>query len=207
MYGNNGPQELGGIDGIAGIADRQIGPTCGFEAVENIVQLFVPARNDLSSTTLLPMASQAGYLVPGVHAPMLVTPAFRPLLARFGIATTWASFDHQQLIDALAQNRVAIAIIDAYYLGSATYRFRNSWHAVIITNFVTDPTGTWVQRYAGIDSNFPSQIVTWPVEAVDRAAKATGNRPPLLITDRATYFGRHNVRYTLQPDGRVYRRG
>jgi hypothetical protein len=204
MYANSGQREMGGIDGIAAIADRQIGPTCGLEAVENIVQLFVPARNDLSRTTLEPMASRAGYLVWGVYGPELVSYALQPLLASFGISTQWASLDHQHLVDALAQNRVAIAVVDAHYLDSNVYPFRKSWHAILITNYVTDPTGRTVVMYAGIDSNYGGQVLCWPLETLDIAARAAG-QAPLLITDEATHFGRHNVHYFRHVDGTVYR--
>lgn len=206
MYVHSSPREVGGIDGIAAIADRQIGPTCGLEAVENIVQLFLSAPNNLSQTTLGPMASQLGYLVWGAQGPMLVAAAFQPLLARFGIPTQWVSLDHQHLVNALAQNRVAIAVVDAHHLNPRAYPLRNSWHAIIITNFVTDAGGQWVLRYAGIDSNFSGQMAFWPWETLDNAARAAGDTP-LLITNRPAKFGRHNVRFTQQADGRIYRRG
>jgi hypothetical protein len=45
-------------------ADTQRGPTCGFEAIETIIQLFHGVGNDLTERELLPWAHRYGAAAP-----------------------------------------------------------------------------------------------------------------------------------------------
>ncbi len=64
-----------GVASIAPIADQQFGPTCGFEAIENVIQLFHNIGNDLFQRDLLPRAKTYGALIPTSNGYVL-NPAF-----------------------------------------------------------------------------------------------------------------------------------
>jgi len=168
------------------IADQQIGPTCGFEALENLIQLFYPTDNNFAQRELLPLARDAGCLVRGSDGDSLALKGYQPLLAHFGITARWYPLDHQQvLIPALHANRGVLAIGPGYALNPNVYA-PNGIHAIVITNYYTDEPALQVLGYVGIDSNFPNQQTLWPWQAIEASltwAQRYYLRLPLLITD------------------------
>ncbi|HEY0038707.1 MAG TPA: hypothetical protein VGB66_18550 [Longimicrobium sp.] len=214
MYSPNSPfdaVEMGGPSLVRPIVDRQQGPTCGFEAVENVVQLFLPAGNNLSNGHLLRAAQRYGALLQDSTGYLLHTGGYQSLLAEFGIATTWHAFDQPALIAALQENRVAIAVVDAHQIDPRTYPAPQSGHAVVITNFVVDPRGRVVVGYVGVDSNHPGEERWWGARSLQLGA-GFPQHLPLLITDSAVrwpmtadYYQR-TVSGEVRPVKRVPRR-
>lgn len=171
----------GGRSYLQSIIDLQQGPTCGLEAVENVVQMFFSARNNLQDTHLIPFAKQHGTLVPDSGGSWLHPSGYQPLLAEFGIGTNWYDFDHKVLVTALRANRVVIAVVDAHQIDRESYP-PESGHAVVITNYVLDPTRKRVVGYVGMDSNHSGEERAWSASALKRAALFP-DHAPLLITD------------------------
>ncbi|HEY0153219.1 MAG TPA: hypothetical protein VGB92_14535 [Longimicrobium sp.] len=198
---NNNHAETGGPSLVQSIADRQRGPTCGFEAVENVVLLFHPARNDLLETHLVPLAARDGTLVPDPEGFRLNTRGYTALLTRLGVAATWHAFDHQTLVAALQENRVAIAVVDAHKLAPAFYPNPRSWHAIVVTNYVSDPQHVSLLGYVGIDSNFPGEERWW--NADDLTLPQGFSFFSLLITDSPARWPSSAHHYVLRADGEV----
>jgi hypothetical protein len=196
---NNNLAEIGGPSLVHSIADRQRGPTCGLEAVENVIQLFRPARNDLLETHLIPLAARHGTLVQDPGGFRLETRGYKALLKRFGVAATWHAFDHHTLVAALQQNRVAIAVVDAHTLAPGFYPSPRSWHAVVVTNYVSDKRHVSLLGYVGIDSNFPGEELWW--EADDIMLPQGFVFPSLLITDSPAAWSSTADHYVRLADG------
>lgn len=175
--------ETGGLRSVTGLVDRQTGPTCGFEAVENVIQMFRPAANSLSSTHLIGMASRIQALTLTAQGPCLATSGYLPLLAKFGIASTWHLFNHQVLLNALHEDRIAIAVVDAHQIDSDTYPEAGSFHAVVVTNIALNSNQEQVVGYVGVDSNHPGSERVWEANAMAWGASLV-QRGSLLITNK-----------------------
>jgi len=203
MYSSNNryPAELGGVSNVQSIVDRQRGPTCGFEAVENVVQLFKPARNDLLETHLIPIAARQGTLERDPDGVRLEIRGYKALLTTLGVAATWHAFDHKTLVAALQQNRVAIAVVDAHKLAPDFYTTPRSWHAVVVTNYVTDTRHVSLLGYVGVDSNFPGEELWW--KADDLMLPRRFDSRSLLITDSPVRWPSSAHHYVLRADGEV----
>jgi hypothetical protein len=173
--------ERGGVKTPRSIIDKQVGAECGFEALENVIQLVHLVGNDISETDLKPRA------ILGRHAHyrgsdlLLDMRGSQPLLAAHGIASTWVKFDRSTLVAALRQNRVAIAVVNPYYLNPKTYSLWGDLHAIVLTNFVTDPQRKFL-AYTGIDSNSGGEERRWAIGAVENGIVAAG-LGHVLITD------------------------
>ncbi len=176
-----------GFTHLEPIADRQTGPTCGFEAIENIIQLFQRTENNLTEKDLQPRADHYGFASQGAEGYSLSMQGYLPILADYGISAQWYPFDHLQvIIPALHDNRGVLLVGDAYYLNSQAYHNLQSWHAFILTNYYTDESGIFVLGYVGIDSNFAHQETFWPYQNVEAAAAHMAQRLmpcPVLVTD------------------------
>jgi hypothetical protein len=194
--------EQGGVANIASLVDQQVGPTCGFEAVETVIQLHYPARDDISRTILPSLADRTGHLVRSQDGGRLEINGIRSLLLAFRIPCLWYAFDHQTLINALHEDRVAIAVVDAHLLDSSTYPYPKSWHAIVLTNYYLDRSGRFVVGYVGADSNFAGQERAWPYDSVCAAAMACATNP-LLITERPVKWAGRADHYQLDAIGRV----
>lgn len=195
------PGELGGITLVEAIADKQRGPTCGFEAVENVIQLYRPENNDLIHTDLIPRARGYGFLQDTGAGPMLQVRGYRRILADYHIPSKWEDYDpFRVLIPALRQNRVALAIVDAHHLDSAMYPRRPSLHAIVITNFVTGASDRKVWGFTGIDSNVEGELA-WHHEEIARAIKAVQPQPKLLVTETPSNWHGRADHYRRMPDG------
>jgi hypothetical protein len=205
MYRYDEVSELGGVADVESLIDQQEGPSCGFESLENVVQLYHPARNDLSRTVLRKLAYRYGYLVRGVDGERLDSAGYDQLLQAFGIEATWMDFDHGRLITALRENRVAIAVVDPSVLDPRGYGpSTGDLHAIVVTNFVTDVSGRWVVGYRGMDSNFPGKERTWSAAAMELATQAF-EYVPLLVTDEAARWSSRVKHYVLLPNGALRR--
>jgi hypothetical protein len=178
--------QTGGLSYIESIVDLQQGPTCGLEAVENVVQMFFPARNDLQDTHLIPLATRSGMMMLDSDGPWLHPAGYKPLLQAFRIRASWYAFDHGVLVEALRANRVVIAVVDAHQIDCETYP-PESGHAVVITNIVLDPSRKRLVGYVGMDSNHPGQERVWDALALEQAARFP-DHGPLLITDSPARF-------------------
>lgn len=169
---------------IEPLADKQQGPTCGFEAIENIIQLFHNVPNNLTETDLIRRAAsyQGARPAPGGYS--LDVRVYRRLLQDYGIPSQWYPFDHLQVIlPALLQNRAVLVVGDAYYLNPQAYAL-GSPHAFVLTNYYTDESEYYVLGYLGIDSNFEKQEMAWLYQNVEIAAQTQKvSSLPVLITD------------------------
>lgn len=148
------------------LVDRQNGPECGIEALENLIQCYWPLSNALSETSLKLIAQQQGYLFPDGSLDLA---GYIPLLHRFRITARWVTFNHGDLIAALKQHRRAIAAVDAYWIDYPTY-VPESGHAIVLTRSVTSPDHSIVHAYRGFDSNFAGQERQWDAAAMERGA-------------------------------------
>ncbi len=171
---------------VAPIADEQHGPTCGFEALENVIQLFYRV-GDISETDLVARARNYKGLskVEGGYAPKVSV--YQRLLADYNIAAHWYPFDFLNvIIPALAANRVILALGEGYPLNPVAYVERNVGHAYIITNYYTDETGYYFGGCVGIDSNFANRESVWNYQSIQESVSWSiqqGLNTPLLITD------------------------
>jgi hypothetical protein len=185
----NVPEQItvGGFTNVAPIVDLQSGPTCGFEAIENIIQLFYPVSNNLSRGDLLQRALRYGGVVATENGPILRTEVYRQLLHDYQIPSRWYPFLHYQtIIPALMANRGVLIIGDAHYLDGGIYPWQGSWHAYVLTNFCTNYSDQLILSYVGIDSNFPGEERFWTCEQVASSAQMAAQQIwplPVLITD------------------------
>jgi hypothetical protein len=194
------PAELGGITHVGAIADKQRGPTCGFEAVENVIQAFYPEDNDLVETDLIERARFYDFLQRTATGPRLDVRGYKQILADYDIEARWHPFDHVLLAEAVQNDRVAIAVVDAHRLNPKAYSIPKQGHAIVVTNFISDaPRGAVslpIVGYAGIDSNFPGVEVRWSWSAMESACRIM--RRPLLITDSPAQWPHHVDHYALR---------
>lgn len=173
--------ERGGVKTPRSIIDKQVGAECGFEAIENVIQLVHLTGNDISERDLKPRAIQGRHALLRDGDLLLDIRGYQPLLAAHGIASTWVKFDRSTLVAAIRQNRVAVAIVNPYYLDPKKYPLWGDLHAIVLTNFVTDPQRKFL-AYAGIDSNSGGEERRWAIGAVEDGITAAG-LGHVLITD------------------------
>jgi hypothetical protein len=171
---------------VRAIADEQKGPTCGFEAVENILQMFYDVGNNLSDTDLLVRAKRYGAVIHTPAGYMLHIGAYRRILADYGIACRWYPFDRDRvLLPALYNNQGVLAVGEGYHLDRKHYTSKGA-HAFVLTNYFTDVARRYIFGYTGIDSNVSNVEVRWPWQNVERAlldsSRSLGKS--LLITER-----------------------
>jgi hypothetical protein len=182
--------QFSGLSYVERLADKQIGPTCGFEAIENIIQLFRREENDLTERYLIPRSDQLGFTQYDNRGPSLALQGYIPLLKDFNIPAQWYPFDHRQvIIPALRSNRGVLAVGDATFLNQQLYPAVGSWHAFILTNFYTDQSTNFIIGYVGIDSNIARAEVFWPLDSVGGALSTFSvirKHPPVLLTDNPT---------------------
>jgi hypothetical protein len=176
-----------GFKHVEPIADEQSGPTCGFEAIENILQLFHRVSDDLTKRDLLPRALRYGVARPVHGGYSLDIRAYQRILCDYGIIARWYPFDHQQvIIPALRGNHGVLVVGDAHFLNQQAYPYPNSGHAFVLANYYTEETGYFILGYVGIDSNFARQEMVWPYQTVEAAAAWAARNVlpyPVLITD------------------------
>jgi len=196
--------EIGGVTHFESIIDQQEGATCGFEAVENVLQLYVPVDNNVSRTDLLSRAHAYGALWWDGSSHLLDVGAYQQILQDYGIQSHWAPFSHDALIDAVWSNRVAIVVVDGNLLDPRTYTAPNSWHAIMVTNLVTDLTHRTALAYAGADSNFGGQQRFWSVDVLERASTAFPYWS-MLVTDDPARWPRHSAHFVQLPNSRIIR--
>jgi hypothetical protein len=190
---------------VPSIADRQRGPTCGFEAIENIIQLFHDVDNGLSERDLLLRAMSYGAVLNTRGGRALHISAYQRLLQDYGIASAWYPFDPLVLSSALYNNHGVLAVGEAYYLKPEMYPGGGA-HAFVLTNYCTDTSGRHIVGYTGIDSNLANTEVSWPRQNVERAlhegARSFGT--PLLITARpANWFSKPRY-YVMHGRGQLW---
>lgn len=183
-----------GVPDLSWIVDLQGANRCGFEAVENVIQLCRGGSNEISESALFPVAREAGWVCwEHPEGPRLFHHGYAPLLERFGIRATWHAMDPAPLVHALAAHRVAIATVEMSIVDPAAYG-EPCYHAVVVTKHVLDPAGRLV-GYVGLDSNFPRQQRYWDAAAFARAADPPPH-PSLLITEDPTH-GVERIRHYL----------
>jgi hypothetical protein len=194
--------EIGGVIHIESIIDQQEGSMCGFEAVENVLQLYVPVDNSVSHTDLVARAHKYGALGWTGSSYFLDIAGYEPLLRDYGIGSRWTPFSHEALIDAVWSNRVAIVLVDGCQLDPESYSSPNSFHVVVVTNLVTDATRRTALAYVGIDSNFGGRQREWPLDLLARAAEACPHRS-MLVTDAPARWPHRSAHYVQLPDKRI----
>jgi hypothetical protein len=176
-----------GAANVAPIADKQKGPTCGFEAIENIIQLFHNVGNNLVEVDLLRRAKSYGALISTPEGPSLDIRGYSRMLQDYGIPSHWYPFDYRQIvIPALWNNRGLLVVGDAHYLNSEAYPKIGSNHAFVLTNYYTEESEHYILGYIGVDSNFAQTEIAWPYQNIENAVQwATQNviTTPVLITD------------------------
>lgn len=192
-----------GATRVAPLADKQTGATCGFEAIENIIQLFLNVGNNLVEADLLPRALARGVAMPGAGEYRLSIHGYLKILEEYGIPARWYPFDYRQVvIPAQWNNRGVLVVGDAHYLNPQMYPRQLSWHAFVLTNYYTDQSGYHLIGYIGLDSNVPKTEVAWPFQSVESAASwaAQGMGTPVLVTEipfnwpsRAKYYRLDNT--------------
>ncbi|MGK7897918.1 MAG: hypothetical protein AB4372_30945 [Xenococcus sp. (in: cyanobacteria)] len=150
-----------------------MGPTCGYETIENIVQCFHPhINNNLSDQLQIEYPGRGGALNPE---------DYQEILSSYDIPSHWSSFDHQELVNALDDNRPIVFVGDAHDLDSFSYPEPQSWHAITLTDVCQDLDGNLI-GYRGIDSNFPGEEKFWSCSQIEQANEHfTGE---VLITDK-----------------------
>ena len=193
---------FGGAANIQLIADRQSGPSCGFEAIENLIQLFHPVSNNLTNLDLIPRALHYGFAQKRANGFSLDIRGYQTLLADYSIGAYWYPFDFQNiLIPALLSNLGVVAIGNAYFLAPDLYD-PISPHAFLISNYCADPSEVFIEGLVGIDSNFTHTECRWPVQSIEQALVWTMQnitQTPLLISaepiqwlDKVSYYRRNN---------------
>lgn len=205
MYPYDSSLEMGGFYGEEAIADQQDGPTCAFEAVENVAELYHGKRADAISSVLIPLAQLRGLSTWSPAGFALKYEGIQPLLAQLRIPTEWHYFNQQVLVDALHANRVGLVVVDAHLLNARMYPFPNSWHAITITNYITDPAMRVVEGYRGIDSNTAVRRThNWRAENLERAATAAQVLgPTLLVTSVPAQWAQQGVFYRRNEAGKI----
>lgn len=83
---------FGGAAKVAPIADKQVGPTCGFEAIENVIQLFHNYGNDLVQRDLISRAQLYGALIPARDGYALDYRYYSQILHDYHIDAHWYPF-------------------------------------------------------------------------------------------------------------------
>lgn len=191
-----------GAANTAALADLQQGPTCGFEAVENIIQLFANYGNDLTEKDLIPRARQYNALRAAPGGVSLSPAAYVRILVDYGIKASWFPFDVVNIVlPALLADHAILAVGDAHFLGYSPPAPQGSWHAFIITNFYTDYDEKYAFGLIGIDSNYAGSERAWPFSAISAAVK---NIPlPLLVTSSPIKWGNRVRNYKLMQDGTI----
>jgi hypothetical protein len=170
-----------GFQHVAPIADLQIGPTCGFEAVENLLQLSHPGLgNHLSDCLQQAEALDGGsHVAPGGYA---LHPAhYQHILESFGVDSEWLPFSHDALSRLLDANHGVLAVGDAHDLDGSSYPSPGSYHAFVVTDVIRDPIGR-ILGYRGLDSNFAGQEVTWSAQQIEQAIRHAPLDKGLLAT-------------------------
>lgn len=182
-----------GVINEGSVSNSQRGPTCGFEAIANLIELSRPeyAGRDLVTEELFGRAKSYGAVD---QRGALAVWAYQRILREYSINSLWYPFDHYQIILPALLNNLGVLIVgDAYFLNPAAYRQSGS-HAFILTNYYTDESGNYIMGYTGVDSNFPFQARAgqfregenfWPHQRVESFARALAGHyanSPVLVT-------------------------
>lgn len=194
-------QEIGGVKTPRRIIDQQRGSECGYEAVENAIQLVHPVKNNVSERDLKPRSIRYGYAWARKGDLLLDTQGYQPLLTAHQIASKWLQYDRRTLTEALRANRVAIAVVNPHYLDPLRYSFEGDLHAIVITNFATDSNRKFM-AYTGMDSNSGGKEVRWPMEAVERGIAAGLGQ--IRLTDTKIHFSLWANYEVLVPRGNKF---
>jgi hypothetical protein len=193
-----------GLTHVEGLADKQAGPTCGFEAVENIIQLFRGNNSTLSERWLIPRAQQYGFALPGPGGLLLAISGYQTLLSEFGITSQWYPVDHQQVfLPALKQNRPILPIGEGFRLNPFLYSAPGFLHAIVLTNYFTNDSEAEVLGYVGLDSHIVSREVSWWLSNIHESAMSAGasiGHGPALITDMPATWTSHAKYYRTRSD-------
>lgn len=187
-HGNDNISFLG-FSHVERLADIQAGPTCGFEALENIIQLNNPnILNSLSDELQYHEYYDGGLVSSGA----LNTSHYQHILNSHNIPSHWNNFSHENIINAIEHDHGVLAIGKAHSLNPMVYPDLEGNHAFVITDVIRDDFGQ-ITHYKGIDSNFENQETIWPVENIEDALTKIDSRPQLLITDRPLNWNNYNV--------------
>ncbi|MBN1187326.1 MAG: hypothetical protein JXB49_33925 [Bacteroidales bacterium] len=171
-----------GFFNVEPIADLQNGPTCGFEAIENFIQLNNPnISNNLSeylqNNEIFDFGgqlSEGGITLDPNH--------YQHILNDFGIRTAWLSYNSEILSHAISENHGVLVVGDAHYLNPEAYPNKGSYHAFMVTDTIKDSAGA-ITAYKGLDSNFPNQESIWSSECLENAINHSPLKQQLLVSD------------------------
>jgi len=153
------------------IADLQYGPTCGLEAIENMIQAANPNISNNISDYLQHHLALKGINLRTEGLPMEL---YQDILGMYDIQSHWTSFNHDTILNNLNRFGGTVAITgDGYYVDSANLTPK-SWHAITLT----DPwrvEGQGLIGYVGIDSNHPNQAYGYTFQQIENMVK-NGNK-------------------------------
>ncbi len=171
---------FGGFAGVESIADVQSGPTCGFEAVENLVQL----DNQNVSNSFSDWLQQGEAYDGGVTQEGALNPQhYQHILSSNNIPSHWDTFSHDSIANAVNSDQGVLAIGNAHDLNPSLYPNPEGSHAFVITDTITDDFGN-ITHYKGVDSNIGGSESIWPAQNIENALNNSGYSQSLLITDR-----------------------
>lgn len=166
------------------LADLQDGPTCGFEAIENVIQLYHNLNNDLHRD-LIAWGHATRNCVPAQGGYSLNESGYVPLLNHYGIGSEWAAYQQAGLVSILNQNRIALAVLYARYLYPG-HGLTTETHAIVIQNFYVGEHSRQVEGYVGLDSNRESKESFWELSTIQQGCQNLEferQRPSILITN------------------------
>ena len=145
-----------GFREVSLVADRQVGPTCGYEMLENSIQLMINGKtgaNNQLSTVMQKMVAQnplewgaVKIAYEGKFYWMLPFGKYPKMLGEFKIDSGLSRFSHEKLQRAVAENRPVIVCGD---VGALPNYEQNGIHAVVITDWDAQKG-----VYTIVDSNF-----------------------------------------------------
>jgi hypothetical protein len=182
-----------------------VGPTCGFEAVENLIQLFRKVPNNLAYTDLIPRAAAYGFASQAEDGWSLSVQGCQRILADYDIPARWYPFDWQNvIIPALWNNRGILVVAEGHALNPGKYAAEGIGHAVLITNYCTDSSSLYLIGYVGGDSNSPGKEELWAHNNMVAATNWAAHHyriGPALITDLPVTWAKKASYYKLVAPG------
>jgi len=182
------------------IVDRQNGPECWLEAMENLIQLYIGDKSGASNQSTekklreilannkarygyYTYIDEEGQLADNVSS----AESYKTLLDDVGIPVSWYPFSHATLVKALALDRCVLLRVKAfvyYYPGRSIQSYVNdkSHHAIVVSD---SAIVNGVEGYYILDSNLTDELFL-PKDVLELAAvthPAANVNMSMLITD------------------------
>ena len=205
-YAEQQKVSFSGLTNLEGIVDQQQGGTCWLEACENFIQTHAgfPVDNDFSNRIYgqvvanpnrygavlrngvldgqMPKHPQELFNIPRESYPQLI-------YDMSGVKTKWVDFSHENLQNALSNNKGVLAVGMAKHLyGDPSI---TEAHAFMITDFRDG-------NYIGIDSNRPNQECVWTPEQIQKTIESYGTPKFLTSEGESTWLYKTNTLISLE---------